>query len=93
MKLYHNGQTSPLVIASRREYQGVVELDCEADIYVCHIDGMTSLIIASTHSHLDVVEALLEPGADIDERNSGASAGLLSASGNRSQKVVGLLAM
>jgi ankyrin repeat protein len=64
------------VIASRREYQGVVELDCEADIYVCLIDGMTSLIIASTHSHLDAVEALLESVVDIDDRSNGASTAL-----------------
>ncbi len=45
-------------------------LEEKASLTVCNVNGFTSLLLSTTHGHIDTVKFLVERGANINEKNN-----------------------
>jgi ankyrin repeat protein len=86
----HGFTALSLALSWRREEIGRLLLAANADVHAATKDGQTALMGASGNGFLDLVQALLDAGVDVNEH--GASALIGAAAGGHVKVVEALLA-
>jgi len=87
------GKSTPLILASQKDYVEIVKLLLSAGAKVNKKNSYnsTALILASKNNHVEIVKRLLDAGANVNQTDKDDATALIFASNNGSTGVVKLL--